>query len=102
MVINEFVRAITCTFMHCYAPIFEDVEVANWFGPVRLHVHLPPLPPPPPLPLQKYVFFLDFDSLLKKSSLTTYTSRPSPPTARPPKPKTKKSWSFFYLDLDSL
>ena len=22
--------------MHCYAPKFEEVEGANWFGPVRL------------------------------------------------------------------
>ena len=27
--------------MHCYAPNFEEVEGANWFGPVRLSVHLP-------------------------------------------------------------
>ena len=27
--------------MHCYAPNFEEVEGANWCGPVRLCVHLP-------------------------------------------------------------
>ena len=56
MVINiELVRDITCTPMHCYAPNFEEVEGENWFGPVRLSIHLPlprppstrPTPPPP-------------------------------------------------------
>ena len=29
--------------MHCYSPNFKEVEGANWFGPVCLSVHLPPL-----------------------------------------------------------
>ena len=31
----ELVRAITSTFMHGYAPNFEEVEEAYLFGPVR-------------------------------------------------------------------
>ena len=45
----ELVGDITCALMHCCAPNFEEVEGANWFGPVRLsiHLHLPqPFPPP--------------------------------------------------------
>ena len=30
--------------MHCYAPNFEEVEGANWFGPVHLSINLPVLP----------------------------------------------------------
>ena len=37
--------------MHCYVPNFEEVEEANWFGPVSLSVHLPS-----PLPI--FIFFL--------------------------------------------
>ena len=25
---------LTCTLMHCYAPNFEEVEGANWYGPI--------------------------------------------------------------------
>ena len=43
MAINiELVRDITCTLMDCYAPSFEEVEGANWFGPVHLSIHLSP------------------------------------------------------------
>ena len=50
--------------MHCYAHNFEEVEGANWFGPVRLSIHLP-LPPPTPKKKGSF-FFLDFDSLWKE------------------------------------
>ena len=62
--------AITCSFMHCYAPNLEEVEVANWFEPVRLSIHLPPQKkslilapppsPPPPPPLKIFFFFFRF------------------------------------------
>ena len=59
----ELVRDITCTLMHCDAPNLEEVEGANWFGPVHLSIHLPL----PPSPLQKkkknFSFFLNLDSL---------------------------------------
>ena len=54
----ELVRAITCTFMHCYVPNLKEVEGANWFGPVSLSVHLPITPPRPPPQKKK-----DMDSL---------------------------------------
>ena len=43
-------------FMHCYAPNFEELEEANWFGPVSLSVH-------PSIPPKKFLFFLDLESL---------------------------------------
>ena len=49
----ELVRAITCTFMHCYVPNFEENEGAYGFGLIRLSVHLP-------LPPAKTFFFLRF------------------------------------------
>ena len=56
--------------MHCYAPNLEEVEGADWFGPVHLSIHLPlphtpTLPPPPPPPPKKklFFFFLDLVSL---------------------------------------
>ena len=66
---------VKVTLMHCYAPNFEEVEGANWFGTVSLSIHLPrptpsnpPPPPPPPPPKKKniYIYFLDLDSLLTK------------------------------------
>ena len=76
MVINiELVRDITCTLMHCYAPNFEEVEGANWFGPVRLFSHLPappptppntfPAPPPPPKKKKRVEFFVKKNCRLK-------------------------------------
>ena len=56
----ELVRDITCTFMHCYTPNFEEIEKANLFGPVRLPVHIHP-PHPPPLQKKKHKNS-DFDS----------------------------------------
>ena len=39
----ELARAITCTFIHCYAPQLR----ANWFGSDCQSVHLPSPTPPP-------------------------------------------------------
>ena len=103
---SQLVRAITCTFnfIHCYAPNFKEVEGTNWFGTVRLSVHLPllfPSPPPPPPPKKKNFFFrfefivkkftyskklifFRFGSLVKKKN--SLTLAPPPPTP-PPKKK---------------
>ena len=77
----ELVRDITCTLMHCYAPNFKEFEGANWFGPVRLSIHLPPYAPHPnpppkihllelpphPLPQPKIIFFyFKFGFIVKK------------------------------------
>ena len=40
----ELVRAIHSTFMHVYAPNFEEIEGAYWFGPIHLSVCLPNTP----------------------------------------------------------
>ena len=73
----ELVRDITCTFMHCYAPNFEEVEGPNWFGPVRLSVHLLPFPHTPPPPKKKKF---------------TYSSPAPPAPPPPPPPKKKRIW----------
>ena len=45
--------------MHRYAPNFEEVEGANWFGHVRLSIHLPSPPPPPIFLGIKFEFFVN-------------------------------------------
>ena len=113
--------------MHCYAPNLEEVEGANWFGPVHLSTHLPPLPPglatyffkiwilcekkfayaspsPPPLPGQnKKEFFLliwihSIKIHSKKNALTPAPRPPLPPSPLTnPPPPPQKK----KLDLDS-
>ena len=62
-------------FMHCYAPNFEELEEANWFGPISLSVYFSPTSPPP-----KKVFFFRFGVFVNHFPLPL----PSPP-ALPPK-----------------
>ena len=112
----ELVRNITCTIMHCYAPNFEEVEGANWFGRVRLSIQqplllnplTPPPPPPPHEPNQKYMFFIWI--LCEINSLTPV---PPPPkkfqfiflvknkslTPAPPLTTTTTTTHFFYLRI---
>ena len=59
--------------MHCYAPNFEEVEGANWFGPVRLSINLPP----PPTQKKKKKKKKRFGFLVKKIQLL---HPPPPPT----------------------
>ena len=66
--------------MHCYAPNFEEVEGANWFGPVRLSINLTPTPPRKKKKKKKK----HLDSLWKIFSYSTHA---------PPK--------IFIFDLDS-
>ena len=98
--------------MHCYVPNFEEVEGVNWFGPVRLSVHLPPP--------QKKMFFLNFrfGFLVKNNlglfvcpSIYPFPHSPPPPQkkktksltlAPAPHPLTKKMFFFFFLDFDSV
>ena len=96
--------------MHCYAPYFQEVEGANWFGPVRLSIQLsPPLhtPPPPtppdPPPTPKIWFLCEKNS---KNSLTLAPLPSSPLPHHPPpqkkkkkKRKEKKKKSFLDMDL---
>ena len=71
--------------MHCYAPNFEEVEGANWFGPVR-----PFIPPPPPPN-----FFFRFAFFVKTF---TYSSPRLPPAL----PSHLKKKILFILNFDSL
>ena len=82
--------------MHCYVPNFEELKGANWFGPVRLSVHLPPNhpPPSPSEKKRKKYFCFRFGYFVKKS----LTLAPSP---LPRKEKVFCVFNFF-LDLDSL
>ena len=81
--------------MHCYAPSFEEVERAKWFGPVCLSIHLP-LPPPPhthtPDP-----HFLDLDSVSNKFNTFTYSCPASPYPPPPPPQKKKKKKILIWI-----
>ena len=67
--------------MHCYALNFEEVEGANWFGPVRLSVLLPSPTPPQKMFLSRFCLFV------KKNT----NSSPLPRTSLPfPTPTSKK------------
>ena len=77
---NLYIYSLLC-------PYYEEVEGANWFGPVRLSAHLPqPPPPPPPPPREKKNSLFRFRFFVQKF---TYSSPPlSYP--RPPSPTQKK------------
>ena len=57
----ELFRDITSTLMHCYAPNFEEVEGANWFGPVCLFFLIFFFRKPPPQKIHIF-FILNLDS----------------------------------------
>ena len=92
--------------MHCYAPSFKEVEVANWFGPVRPSIHLP-LPPQssPPQKKKKIILGLDFlcnETLILAPSSHTHP-HPLPPKNyfkfgfNPTPPIFFKSWFEFLV-----
>ena len=95
MVIIELVQAITCTFIHCYAPTTKKLKGQIGLGLfVCPSIYPSPNPPPPPAKKQKKKnkkkkVFLDLDSLYKKF---TYYSHP--PFIPPPPPRKKQ---YFQL-----
>ena len=95
MVIIELVRAITCTFIHCYAPTTKKLKGQIGLGlfvcPSIYPSPNPHSPPPPPREKTKTKtkVFLDLDSLYKKF---TYSS--PPPFHTPPPPATRKKKYF--------